>query len=65
MENNIRIKRVAGTETTCRVKFELEFDATDNEAANRLGRILRELIPEEDRSQFVADFNKAAAKAGF
>lgn len=65
MKNDIRITRVEGKDTLCRVTLRLDFDPTEAEAAARFTRILRELIPEEARAQFVADFQEAAAKAGF
>lgn len=64
-KNEIKITRIPGEATRCRVTLKLEFDPTDRAASERFARILRELIPEGDRAQFVADFKAAGAKAGF
>ncbi len=64
-KNDIRITRVPGKEARCSATLKLEFDPTDQEAANCFGRILLELIPEGERAQFVSDFQEAATKAGF
>lgn len=63
--NNIKITRVAGKESRCTVTLQLEFDAADPKACRRFGEVLRELIPEEEREQFVADFKAAGVAAGF
>ena len=65
MKNKIKITRVAGEDTLCTATIRLDFDATDPEAVKRFAQVLRELIPEEDRAQFVTDFQEAAANAGF
>jgi hypothetical protein len=64
MKNKIKITRVAGKDTTCTATLTLEFDFADPEAVERFARVLRELIPEEDRAQFLSDFQEAAAEAG-
>lgn len=65
MKNNIKITRVAGKDAICEATIKLRFDATNPKAAKRLAKLLRELIPQEERAQFVSDFQEAAANAGF
>jgi hypothetical protein len=64
MKNNIKIKRLPGKSTACTVRLELAFDAADPAALERFGRILREVIPEGERAQFLEDWQRAAAAAG-
>lgn len=65
MKNNIKIKRVAGNGNGCVATLQIEFNAEDKAAVRRFARILRDLIPKDERAQFVADFQAAAGRAGF
>jgi len=61
----IKINRIPGESTECKVSIQLTFDAADPKAVERFVLALRELIPEDEREQFVADFQAAVVAAGF
>jgi hypothetical protein len=61
----IKINRIPGASTECKVTIELTFDAADPKAVERFVLALRELIPEDEREQFVTDFQAAGIAAGF
>ncbi|HZQ53336.1 MAG TPA: hypothetical protein VFB14_14125 [Bryobacteraceae bacterium] len=66
VKNHIKITRIPGKGgATCTATVKLQFDPTDRRAVRRFAKVLREIIPEEERAQFVADFEEAAAIAGF
>ena len=64
MSNNIKITRLPGNETVCTATIRLDFDSANPEAIERFARVMREIIPENERAQFLSDFQQAAANAG-
>lgn len=62
--NRVLITRVPGKGTRLSLVVRMELDASDPEAMSRLGRSLRELVPEEDRSELLDDLVSAAKAAG-
>jgi hypothetical protein len=68
MKNKILVSRLAENEVadpnTIRVEIAVELDSTDTRAMQRLGEVLKALIPEPERPDFVEQFKAAAAKAG-
>ena len=66
MSTRFLINRVPGDDSgTVKATFTVEFRTDDAEAVERFARVMRELIPEEDRAQFLEDFRAAGAAAGF
>lgn len=62
----VTVKRIeSADDPVIRCRITLEVDPADQKAVKRLARVVRELIPKEERAQFVKDFQQAAAEAGF
>lgn len=61
----VSINRVPSKVGTVTATISIEFDPNDQESAERFARAMRELIPEEDRATFMADFERAGKSAGF
>jgi hypothetical protein len=64
MKTNIKFTRVPGQSTICTLTLKLEFDTADPAGLERFGRAIRELIPEDERAEFLEDWREAGAKAG-
>jgi hypothetical protein len=65
-QNMISIKRLPGRgPTKVTATFSIEFDPSDLESVDHFARVMRELIPEDERAQFMADFERAGQDAGF
>lgn len=62
--NRFKFTRVPGRSTHLSVHLALELDASDPKAMDRLGKIMRELVPEEDRDEFLTEMREAAVAAG-
>lgn len=63
-ENRILLTRVPGEGTMLAVTIHLELDSSIPEHLERLGNLLRDLIPEEDRDAFLDDLSQSAVAAG-
>lgn len=62
--NDIKITRIAGEGgAICTATLKLEFDPNDSAAVERFARVLKELIPEDEREHFVEDFKAAGREA--
>jgi hypothetical protein len=64
--NIFSIKRIPGEgEATVTATISLKFKGDDKQAVERFAHALRELIPENERAEFLEDFRRAASSAGF
>jgi hypothetical protein len=62
--DRVHITRVPGKGTLITVRLTIEADTADPEQMERIGRALRELMPEEDRTALLDELNQAALAAG-
>ena len=65
METKFVFKRSEGTGSLTRITLGFDLDLSDQVAQERLAEILKALVPQDEREEFIAGFLAEAERAGF